>query len=58
MAMLPSPTAEATRAIDAVFAWVHEGGRKLEEEIAQVAAGRKTRRAPDIVHAGQLHGSK
>ena len=50
--------AEATQAIDAVFAWVHEGGRKLEEEIAQVAAGRKTRRSPDIVHAGQLHGSK
>lgn len=33
--------AEATAAIDAVFAWVRECGRALEEEIGQVARGRK-----------------
>lgn len=55
--------AEATRAIDAVFAWVREGGRMLEEEIGQLAAGRKLRRSSGIapqayVQPSHLHGGK
>lgn len=48
--------AEATRAIDAVFAWVRECGHMLEGEIGQVAMGRKPqdRRLPQ----GHLQGSK
>lgn len=48
--------AEATRAIDAVFAWVRECGDMLEGEIGQVAMGRKPqdRRPPQ----GHLQGSK
>lgn len=55
--------AEATRAIDAVFAWVREGGRLLEQEVAQVAAGRKGPRPlalvpQDHVQPGHVHGGK
>lgn len=48
--------AEATRAIDAVFAWVRECGQMLEGEIGLVAAGKKNqdRRSPQ----GHLQGSK
>lgn len=48
--------AEATRAIDAIFAWVRECGQMLEGEIGLVAAGKKNqdRRSPQ----GHLQDSK
>jgi hypothetical protein len=45
--------AEATGAIDAVFAWVRECGKTLEQEIGQVAIGRKQHDSQ-----GKLQGSK
>ena len=47
--------AEATGAIDAVFAWVRACGRALEEEIGQVALGRKP---PGSQPQGSWQGNK